>query len=1058
MPLALKNAYAKFKQAPLALRITSYLLLAYGCYAIILGLIVPAALQSQAPKQLSALLGRDVHIQQIRINPFLLRVRVTGFDIQEQSTTDAFVKFDKLDLQIGFWKSLLSLAPTIEHFYLVKPHVTIARLNNESEFNFSDIINTLAANASQQPETVQTTEDKPGLPAIHAQDIQLTQGQFEYRDQPTGAHLQYQGLDLHLPQLDSQALTIIKPAATSDTQQANVPPTKAQQSDTAQSINQFDLKLTGPDNGALSLKGQFQLAPFALQGKLDLTHITLARFWPFAEKELKAKLTHGQLDFSTQFELKQGEQALNFSTQQGQFALRHLEFSDQQAPKIKLPLLSVNNIALDSQQQTINIQSLQLDGLWIDSVLTKQGLDLQGLFVPTTAATSIPTDNTTSTKAVASSDSASDASSKAATANDKTIASSPAPATAPTWVVHLHQFDMQNTDIHVNERMVSNGVNWRIYPLSLTTQDIYSDLRSPIDYQVDVTVNSWLKAEPKNTRGSLSSSGKIDAKALTAQGQIALTNLDLSQLQTYLAPYLNVQLRSGKLSTKGEFSADSKGHALYKGSAQLSNLNIRDKVEYQPLVKWSNMAINSLSFDQAKNALNINTITFTAPYGKVLIDKNRQTNIGNLVKPQPASSSKATSRQPASKPMKVYVGQIRMNNGSAYFADYSLPTSFQSGIESISGYVRNISSTPGTKATVDIKGKINKYAPVTLKGAINPLIKNPYLDLDLIFKSVELTSVNPYSGTYAGYYIDKGQLSLDLKYQLENNQLVGDNHLVIDQLQLGEPSDSDLATGLPLKLAIALLQDQNGVIDLGMQVSGDVKDPDFSVGGIVLKALTNVITKAVTAPFSLLAGLAGSDEELNHVPYAAGHSDLSPEAKEQLATLAKALLDRPQLTISITGAVDAATDSRALAEAKLQQQLLLDSGLDALPEEASASTIAKNEDLTDSLEDLYEEQLKKDVGDEEDKIEQQLKAESADGKVNSEQRQTALHISLYNQLVDAQTISQDDLGNLAEERAGNIKAYLVDEQQLNPERLFILDSKTKLITDSQGAELTIDAK
>ncbi|WP_105901762.1 DUF748 domain-containing protein [Vibrio gangliei] len=1047
MPSALKQAYTRFKQAPLSLRIFSYLLVAYGVYAIVLGLIIPSVLQSQAPKQLSTLLGRDVQIQQVRINPFLLRVRISGFEIKEQSNDDAFVKFEKLDVQLGFWKSVFSLAPTVEHFYLVKPQVTIARVNSDSEFNFSDIIDTLAANASQEESAPEPEKQKSALPAFHAQDIQLSQGQFDYLDQPTGAHLQYKGLDINLPQLDSQALTVIKPQQTADGKTTTA----------GNQINHFELNVTGADEGSLALKGQFQFEPFALQGDVSLNKITLARFWPFAEKELKAKLTNGQFDLATRFELKQDDQAFNFSTQKGHFALRNLEFSDEQTPKIKLPSLTVNNVALDSQKRDIDIKSVTLDGLWIDSVLTKSGLDLQTLFSPksqSTVSENATSKNTTPENAQA------DEAPKPVVSVDETHVSKPdnASSSDADWIVHLHQFAMQNTDIHLKEQMVSHGVNWRVYPLNISTQDIYSDLRNPIAYSLDVSVNSWLKAEPEHTRGSLTSVGQIDAKALTAQGNIALKDLDLTQLQTYLDPYLNVQLRSGKLSTDGQFTADTNGQATYNGSAQVAALNIRDKVEYQPLVKWSNMAINNLSFDQAKNTLKINTITFTAPYGKVLIDKNRQTNIGNLVKPQPASVSTAKSNSSPSKPMSVYVGQIRINSGSAYFADYSLPTSFQSGIESISGNIRNISSTPGTKATVNINGKINKYAPVTLKGAINPLIERPYLDLDLVFKSVELTSVNPYSGTYAGYYIDKGQLSLDLKYQLENNQLVGDNHLVIDQLKLGEPSDSDLATGLPLKLAIALLQDRNGVIDLGMQVSGDVNDPDFSVGGIVLKALTNVITKVVTSPFSMLASLAGSDEELNHVTYAAGKADLSDEAKEQLTTLAKALLDRPQLTISITGAVDAATDSQALAEAKVQSLLLEDSGVDALPADASASTIAKNEGLADSVEDLYEDLLKKDVGDEEDKIEQQLKQNNADGKVNSEELETALHISLYNQLVEAQNISQDDLGILAEERARNIKAYLVDEQRLSPERVFILDSKSKLITDSQGAELTIDAK
>ncbi len=193
-----------------------------------------------------------------------------------------------------------------------------------------------------------------------------------------------------------------------------------------------------------------------------------------------------------------------------------------------------------------------------------------------------------------------------------------------------------------------------------------------------------------------------------------------------------------------------------------------------------------------------------------------------------------------------------------------------------------MSSVPGTKASVDISGNIDRYAPVKVKGEINPLLDQPYLDLDVIFQSVELTTVNPYSGTYAGHYIDRGQLSLSLNYQLENNQLKGSNHVVIDQLQLGKASESDLATDLPISLAIALLQDSDGVIDLGVEVSGDVDDPEFSLGAVIWSTISNIITKAVTAPFSFIAGLADSDDELNVIEFEFGANTLTTDEQEKL--------------------------------------------------------------------------------------------------------------------------------------------------------------------------------
>lgn len=1039
-----KTACSRFKQAPRSIRIATYLVTAYAVYALILGLIIPSIAQSQAPSALSNLLGRQVKIEKVRINPFLLRFRVEGFDLKESDEKQSFVSFERLDLQIGFWRSVLHFTPNLDHLYLQDPNVNMVRLDNQGNFNFTDIIDTLTA-APEEPKQAKEDKAAPGLPPFHARDIKLTNGQFDFIDQPTGAHLTYQGLNIHLPQLDSHAEMMVK-----------TKPSKNGEVDTvASNENHFAINVTGADKGSLALEGKFQFEPFAIEGKLRMKNITLKNFWPFAEKQLDAKLTSGLFNFSTEFQAKNEPNRFDYSTSNGKFELLDLAFSDGENEKIKLPSLKVNAIALNNKQHAIDIGSLTLNRLWIDTVIDKQGVDLQSLFTPKSEAPKPKVTVKTADEAVASDTAkASDETKIAASSSSEKAQLSQAES---PWVVRLHKFSMLDTDINVSEKVVSNGVYWRVNPLTIEASNIISDLSKPIDYTISLDVNSWVKSPLDNTRGHFASQGSIDAKDLTFRGNVELSQLDLSQFQAYIDPYLNVRLQSGKLSTKGQFSADTKGHATYTGQANIAKLLVRDMLEYQPLVQWSNMTLNNLRFDMAQKSIKMASINIDTPYTKVLIDKQRRTNIGSLLKPQPASATKpATQSNVSGKPYSVDIGKISISNGSTFFADYSLTPSFASGIESLNGSVSHLSSTPGTKASVDLKGKINKYAPVTLNGEINPLIKNPYLDLDLIFKSVELTSVNPYSGTYAGYYIDKGQLSLALKYQLENNHLVGDNHVVIDQLKLGEKSDSETATSLPLSLAVALLQDRHGVIDLGVQVSGDVNSPDFSFGSVVWGAFANVITKAVTSPFSMIAGLAGSDEELNRIEFEAGKAIITANEQDKLSTLATALEERPMLKLSIVGSVNEAEDTQAIAANKVNTQLLHESGADEIPEGLTADNFPPDSDLSDALEDLFENQLNKDSGDEEDKIQAQLQTESGQKNIDDDTLEKALNASMYTQLVAAQNVSQDELGSLAEERARTIKAYLVDELKADPARIFILDSKTKLKTEDRSAELSLD--
>ncbi|MDV2960175.1 DUF748 domain-containing protein [Shewanella algae] len=1073
MPNVLTQLFSRFRRAPLAIKTGIYLLIGYGLYALLLGGLAPWVIKSQTPKQLQQLLGRQASLNDISINPFLLRVRLDNFALQESDPQQVFASFSQLELELAFWRSLTQGAIAIDHIYLVDPQVNVQRLasdNGQAQFNFSDMLAHLEAKQTPQAEA---TEDTSEPPRVIARDIRVTEGKFAYMDKVANTELSYDELNFSLQALDTKAYSLSLP------EDENKPVL-------AKDANRYALSLTGSDNGQLQTQGQFQLQPLEVTGELQLAKVSLLPFWPFADGLIAAKLSDGELSFQSQYQLKQQQDQLHYSTHKGRFILENLLFSDQQQARVKLPLLALDNIRVDGDNQNVDIDELALQGLWADARLDKQGLDLQQLFMPATNAK--PDDTAAKAQvepALAQPEAADETEAlNKATAQGKATAHTAAePNKAQEqekqWLLTIGKISLKQADLNLFEQQQSDGVHWRVYPLDITTGPVRSDLEGSIDYQLQLALSSDAQTQPETSQGQFSSTGAIDAKAFTVNGELTLTELELQQFQPYLTPYLNMQLESGKLSTQGKFTANAEGKALFQGQAGIGKLLIKDGLAFEPLLKWQNMAIDAMSFDSEANSLKISNILLEQPYAKVMITEDQRTNIGELIRAEPpgdnsaaqsqtkqsqaeapqqtAAKEKINTKASADKALKLDIGSIAINNGSAYFADNSLTPNFASGIEALEGKISHLSSTPGTKASVDIKGKIDKYAPVTLRGEVNPLLEKPYLDLDLVFKSVELTSVNPYSGTYAGYYIDKGQLSLALNYQLEDNQLKGDNHLVIDQLKLGKPSDSDLATSLPITLAIALLQDRHGVIDLGLQVSGDLDSPSFSFGSIVMTAITNVITKAVTAPFSLLAGLVGSDEELNLVAFQPGIATLDADAEDKLSKLAKALDDRPKLQLSIEGSVALREDSEALAEQKLQLQLLKASKLATLPDELSASRFPTQGKLADALVELFEQQLKLDADAEKDKVKQKL-AEKADGeKVDEDTLLTVWHMGLYNQLLSAQEISNNELANLAQARAQAIKAFLVDRAAVAAERVFLLDSKTEMKQDASQAILSLNA-
>jgi hypothetical protein len=290
-------------------------------------------------------------------------------------------------------------------------------------------------------------------------------------------------------------------------------------------------------------------------------------------------------------------------------------------------------------------------------------------------------------------------------------------------------------------------------------------------------------------------------------------------------------------------------------------------------------------------------------------------------KPAPIVNPEAGAEKDVT-PFPVRIDLVRVTDGATRFADFTTRPNFSIGIEKLKGTIKGLSSVQSARAEVTLDGQVDRFAPVTVRGQVNPLAAESFLDLDMSFRNVELASFTPYSGRFAGYMIRQGKLTADLNYQINDRKLDADHRFVINQLELGDKVESPDAIGLPLKLAIALLKDRNGVIDLDLPVTGDLDDPKFRVGPIVWKVLVNLLTKAVTAPFALLGSLFGGGEEVNLIDFPPGSAELDAADRGKLGSIVKALTDRPGLELSVPAVYNRETDGPLLAAQRLERELL----------------------------------------------------------------------------------------------------------------------------------------
>jgi hypothetical protein len=433
--------------------------------------------------------------------------------------------------------------------------------------------------------------------------------------------------------------------------------------------------------------------------------------------------------------------------------------------------------------------------------------------------------------------------------------------------------------------------------------------------------------------GALSSQGSVSLQPLAVKARIDLSDLNVAQLAPYAASSLNATVRSVRVGAKGdvEFVAAQGAtpmKASWKGGIEVTDLNLQDRVNRADFLAWKRLGMADMAVSMAggKPTIDLGDVTLDNFYGNVLLNSQGRLNVLDLVaEPGQARGSITQDTQSRGAPPPsakggampdISVRSVTLKNGRATFNDRFVRPNYTAELSAIEGSVSSVSSTNPKPANVSVKGRVYRTAPLTISGIVQPFAKFLTLDIKASARGVDLPRFTTYSSKYVGYPIERGKLSLDVEYSIKNRQLQASNRVQLDQLTFGAKTDSPQATTLPVMLAVALLKDRNGNIDINLPISGSLDDPSFSVGGIIVRVLGNLIVKAVTSPFSLIASaFGGGGEELSYVAFAPGSAALTDDAKDKLKKLATALNDRPSLKMDISGRADPVTDEDGLRQA-----------------------------------------------------------------------------------------------------------------------------------------------
>jgi Domain of Unknown Function (DUF748) len=891
-----------------------------GLYALLGFKVAPNIVRGKAIEVVREQYGRELTLGEIRIHPFKLQLEVIDAAFPD-ADGERMLAFDRLFVDFEL-SSLWKRAFYFREVGVESPYVR-ALVRPDGSMNFADL-------APKAP-PVEEEEDEP--PTVWIAKLVVDGGVVDFLDRAR-----------HRP-----------------FERRFTPVTFALQDfKTTPEGGDFRLTARSQADEQFDWKGRCALAPVVnSDGEFTIADLRAAGVGEFLGDALNYNLSSGSIDLGGRYRLSLG------STTELDLTLPAIELDELglrargvDEDWIRIPKIVVSETAVAIPAQTVTIGRVAATGLTAQAWLDKDGsVNLQRLFAG--SATDGDKPDAAQAAAAAASAPAPPAPvtpappSRAAT---PVASADPAPAQASAagddWTVTLAGLELKDARIDLEDRTITPATKFELAPVQAKLENLTLDQRRPVPVSVSASLDG---STP------IKASGTLTPEPFSAELDVELDGLDLRKLQPYVGQATDMTIRRGKARAAGKFSisppAAQKPELAFAGDVRVSGFRSIDDALEEDFINFERLDLRKLKFAMAPDSLSVDRATLRKPYARVSISPDQVLNVAAVFDPEgtavalaerkaqaaakaaeesapktrkPRRARKAAAKaKPAPPPREalaetgwpIRIREVRIEAGQMNFSDQFIQPNFAADIKNLNGSFTGLSTDPNSSATVDLKGDVGEFSPVTIAGDVQLFAFDRHTDVGLKFENIHLPVFNPYSGRFAGYNIAKGSLTTELNYQIEDRKLDAKHNIRIDQLEWGEATDSKEAVPLPVKLATSLLKDVDGVIDLNVPVNGSLDDPKFRIGPIVWQIIKNILVKAVTAPFRLLGSLFKGAEEAQFVQFAPGDAAVDPAVSEQMAALAKGLAQKKEIKLDIPIGTIAELDRPALVERALAAEV-----------------------------------------------------------------------------------------------------------------------------------------
>ena len=969
-------------------------------YALLGFFLAPWLVKKNAIEAVDENLNAGLRIEKVAINPFVMSLRIDGLEL-DAANGEPVLRIEQIFTNFQL-SSLFRWAWTFAEIRFDGPELFLAR-DESGAFNMAELPKQSAA---AQPET----DDESGMPRLFIHDFSINDASIDWLDAVPPEPVE----------------TLFGPVSVRIAELNTLPERAGEQ----------EVVITTETQGTLSWSGSLQLNPLMSEGRaaVEGSHFPLAS--AYIRHETGLDVTDGEANVELNYsvitdsegQLRAAIDNLEILFTDIRVNTFHSEPDDRKQPRefLSIPRISLTGGTLRWPEQEINATNFEIGDAVLDLVRLEDG---EFDFATRGAADEAAVEE----------------------------AEEPANANESEWRVALDRFAITNLDVGLNDRSVEPAAETGVNAFTLEVLSISNEPGASFPTTLSM---AGLHGGTVRLDGSV-----IALPEPELDFELAMNGLALAAAHPYLQPLADVNLDSGTLNVNGRIRHDADEPLLLTSDIVIADFLITETDEGSRLGSWDELLLEGVELSAANNTLEVSEVRFDQPYGDILIAADGSVNLGRISKtdpgekgsiedePEPSEAPESTATEDAADAMAVTVGRVVINNAAADFADESLPLPFSAKIESLNGEMSTIATQSSEPSNVELEGKVDEFGLVRVTGFVTPLDVSSNTNLAVVFENVEMPKFSAYTVPFAGREIASGRLDLDLGYEVVERKLAGENKIVLRDFELGDKVDHPDAMSLPLGLAVALLKDPSGKIDIDLPVRGDLDDPEFGYGRVIGKALVNLIVKIVASPFALLGNLVGVEaSELEYINFPPGRADLTPPEVERTQKIAEALAQRPKLVLEISGVVDREADTIAIKTERL------DNAVEAMIEAESDSDDAN---YTAARADAIEAMHRETVGptsEELDALRAEFTAVAVDeesGKETEQFDELAFVEELRRQLIEVQDVAEEDLVTLARTRASNTESAVLEA---NPElagQVAVVDLREE---DARGSDESVRMK